>query len=192
MKHELPPLPYEKNALEPHISARTLEYHYGKHHQKYVDTLNSLIIGTKFEDRSLEEIIDLAGDGPLFNNAAQVWNHTFYWLCLSPQGGGEPRGQLAEAIATSFGSYDGLKKEFTAQATSLFGSGWVWLVKDSENTLSIQATKDGANPLASGRIALMTCDMWEHAYYLDYQNDKARYLAAFWQLVNWDFVGGKL
>jgi Fe-Mn family superoxide dismutase len=188
MQHELPPLPYDMKALEPHISAETLEYHYGKHHKKYLDTLNSLVRGTDFEDAPLEKIITAAGEGPIFNNAAQVWNHTFYWNCLSPNGGGQPVGHLAEAIDSSFGSYEAFKEAFTKEAAGLFGSGWVWLLKDTSNTVSIEPTKDGNNPLTYGQIALLTCDMWEHAYYIDYRNNKASYLDGFWNVVNWDFA----
>jgi superoxide dismutase, Fe-Mn family len=187
MNYELPSLPYEMNALEPHISAETLEYHYGKHHRKYVNTLNDLIAGSEFEDMPLESIIQKA-NGPIFNNAAQVWNHAFYWNCLSPKGGGEPVGKLAEAIENSYRSFHQFKEEFTKQATALFGAGWVWLVKGMDETVAIEQTKDGDNPLTRGRIALLTCDMWEHAYYIDYRNDKGRYLDAFWNLVNWDFA----
>ena len=189
MKYQLPPLPYAMNAFEPHISTETLEYHYGKHHRKYVDTLNDLIAGSEFEDMPLETIIQKAS-GPIFNNAAQVWNHSFYWNCLSPTGGGEPVGKLAEAIENSYRSLHHFKAEFTKQATSLFGAGWVWLVKGTERTVAIEQTKDGDNPFTRGRIALLTCDMWEHAYYIDYRNDKGRYLDAFWSLVNWDFAVG--
>lgn len=187
MNYELPSLPYEMNALEPHISAETLEYHYGKHHRKYVNTLNDLIAGSEFQDMPLESIIQKA-NGPIFNNAAQVWNHAFYWNCLSPKGGGEPVGKLAEAIENSYRSFHQFKEEFTKQATALFGAGWVWLVKGMDETVAIEQTKDGDNPLTRGRIALLTCDMWEHAYYIDYRNDKGRYLDAFWNLVNWDFA----
>lgn len=187
MNYELPSLPYEMNALEPHISAETLEYHYGKHHRKYVNTLNELIAGSEFEDMPLESIIQKA-NGPIFNNAAQVWNHAFYWNCLSPKGGGKPVGKLAEAIENSYRSFHQFKEEFTKQATALFGAGWVWLVKGMDETVAIEQTKDGDNPLTRGRIVLLTCDMWEHAYYIDYRNDKGRYLDAFWNLVNWDFA----
>ena len=188
MRHELPPLPYAKEALEPHISAETLEYHHGKHHQKYVSKLNDLIEGTEHADRTLEEIIGAAGSGPLFNNAAQVWNHTFYWNSLSPQGGGEPGGPLGELISANFGSYADFTKAFTQAVSELFGSGWVWLVKDGESAVSILSTKDADNPLAHGRIALLACDVWEHAFYIDYRNDKAGYMDGFWKVVNWPFA----
>jgi superoxide dismutase, Fe-Mn family len=190
MKHELPPLPYEMDALEPYISAETLEYHYGKHHKKYVDTLNELIPGTQFENKTLEQIISTASSGPIFNNAAQVWNHTFYWNCLSPEGGGKPTGSLAEVINKTFGSFESFKEKFTTEATQLFGSGWVWLVKDTDSSISIEQSSNAVNPLQYGRVVLMTCDMWEHAYYIDYRNAKAKYLEAFWNRVNWDFVAG--
>lgn len=192
MKHELPPLPYPVNALEPHFSAETLEYHHGRHHRKYVDDLNALIEGTEYEDMPLERIIADAGEGPIFNNAAQVWNHSFYWHCLSPDGGGRPGGNVGGAIESSFNSFDALKERFTEAAVKLFGSGWVWLVKNSEDSVSIDQTKDGSNPLAYGRIAVLACDVWEHAYYIDYRNDKARYMEAFWNVVNWDFVAKRL
>jgi Fe-Mn family superoxide dismutase len=189
MKYELPSLPYEMNALEPHISAETLEYHYGKHHRKYVDTLNDLTTASEFDGMALESIIQKAS-GPIFNNAAQAWNHAFYWNCLSPTGGGEPVGNLAQAIKNSYRSFDHFKEEFTKQASTLFGSGWVWLVKGTQESVAIEQTKDGDNPLTRGRVSLLTCDMWEHAYYIDYRNDKGRYLDAFWSLVNWDFAAG--
>lgn len=188
MKHELPPLPYAADALEPHISAETLEYHHGRHHRKYVDKLNELIQGTGFEESSLDDIVSRAGDGALYDNAAQVWNHTFYWHCMSPDGGGEPQGPLAEAINASFGSYEGFQQEFEEAAKGLFGSGWVWLVKTTSETLAIQATKDAENPIRHGRVVLMTCDLWEHAFYIDYRNDKGAYMSAFWSVINWDFV----
>lgn len=192
MRHELPDLPYARDALEPHISAETLDYHHGKHHRAYVDKLNQLVEGTEHADKSLREIIDSVGDGALFNQAAQVWNHDFYWHCMSPDGGGAPGGALAEAIDRSFGSLDGLKEQFNQAALGLFGSGWVWLVKTTPDTLAIEATKDAMNPMVHGRIVLLTCDVWEHAYYIDYRNDRARYLDAFWNVVNWDFVAGRL
>ncbi len=190
MKHELPSLPYEMNALEPHISAETLEYHYGKHHQKYVDTLNSLVPGTPYEDMSLEDIVVKAPAGGIFNNAAQVWNHTFYWNCMSPNGGGEPDGALRDALASAFGSVEEFKKQFTQQATSLFGSGWAWLVKNADGSLAIEPLSNADNPIASGHKPLLTCDVWEHAYYIDYRNARPKYVEAFWKLVNWGFVTG--
>lgn len=191
MVHALPELPYAKNALEPHISAETIEYHYGKHHQAYVNNLNNLIPGTEFENLSLEEII-MKSSGGVFNNAAQVWNHTFYWHCLSPNGGGEPSGALAEAINKAFGSFDEFKKKFTQTAITTFGSGWAWLVRDKDGALAIVSTSNAATPMAAGHKALLTCDVWEHAYYIDYRNARPSYVDHFWSLVNWDFVAKNL
>ncbi len=187
MAHQLPALPYEKNALEPHISAETLEYHYGKHHQTYVTNLNNLIQGTEFESASLEEII-MKSSGGLFNNAAQVWNHTFYWNCLSPNGGGEPNGALADAIKNAFGSFDEFKQKFSQTAITTFGSGWGWLVKKQDGTLDLVSTSNAGTPMTSGQKALLTCDVWEHAYYIDYRNARPKYVESFWNLVNWDYV----
>lgn len=188
MAFELPALPYEKNALEPHISAETLEYHYGKHHKTYVDKLNGMVEGTDNAGKSLEEIIK-SSSGGLFNNAAQVWNHTFYWNCLSPNGGGEPTGALAEAINKKFGSFDKFKEEFTNQAIGNFASGWTWLVKNSAGGVEIVNTDDAETPLTDDSVtAILTADVWEHAYYIDYRNARPKYLEAFWNLVNWDFV----
>lgn len=184
---QLPPLPYELNALEPYISKETLEYHYGKHHQAYVTKLNTLIPGTGFEHASLEEIIQKA-TGPIFNNAAQVWNHTFYWHCLSPQGGGEPTGDLAKAIISTFGSFSAFEEQFTKTAIDTFGSGWAWLVKNANDKLEIISTANAGTPMTEHKKALLTCDVWEHAYYIDYRNQRPKYLEAFWKLVNWDFV----
>lgn len=191
MVHALPELPYAKNALEPHISAETIEYHYGKHHQAYVNNLNNLIPGTEFENLSLEEII-MKSSGGVFNNAAQVWNHTFYWHCLSPNGGGEPSGALAEAINKAFGSFDEFKKKFTQTAITTFGSGWAWLVQDKSGALAIVSTSNAATPMTAGHKALLTCDVWEHAYYIDYRNARPSYVDHFWSLVNWDFVAKNL
>jgi len=185
--HTLPPLPYAKDALEPHISRETIEYHYGKHHQTYVDNLNKLIPGTEFENMSLEQIV-LKAQGPIFNNAAQVWNHTFYWHCLKPGGGGQPTGELAAAIDKQFGSFANFKQQFTQAAVGLFGSGWAWLVKKKDGSLAIVQTGNAGNPLTSGDTPLLTCDVWEHAYYVDYRNARAKYVEAFWNVVNWDFV----
>jgi len=187
MKHELPPLPYDKNALAPHISAETLEFHHGKHHQAYVTNLNNLITGTPFENSTLEQIVTEA-TGPVFNNAAQVWNHTFYWRCLSPKGGGDPTGALAGAITSAFGSVNAFREQFTKTAVGTFGSGWGWLVKQSDGKLAIVSTSNAGNPLTSGQKPLLTCDVWEHAYYIDYRNARPKYVEAFWKLVNWDFV----
>ncbi len=192
MKHKLPELPYPLDALEPHLSAETLEYHWGKHHRKYVDTLNSLVEGTEFEDADLATIVASAGAGDIFNNAAQAWNHDFYWKCLSPQGGGAPAGKLAQAIDSSFGSFDAFREKFTAASQSVFGSGWTWLIDSGSGVVSIETMQNAQTPLMHGEVALMTCDMWEHAYYIDYRNDKGGYLDGFWKLVNWDFVAGRL
>ncbi|MBN1192211.1 MAG: superoxide dismutase [Fe] [Coriobacteriia bacterium] len=187
MIHELPQLPYAKDALEPHISSETLEYHHGKHHQAYVTNLNSLIPGTEFEDLSLEDIVKKASGG-IFNNAAQTWNHSFYWNCLSPDGGGEPSGALADAIRATFGSFESFKEEFTKAAVTTFGSGWAWLVKGADGGIAIVSTSNAGCPLTSGQTPLLTCDVWEHAYYVDYRNLRPKYVEAFWALVNWDFV----
>jgi len=187
MEHKLPVLPYPQNALEPLISAETLEYHYGKHHRAYVDNLNKLIPGTEYENMTLEDIIRKATGG-IFNNGAQVWNHTFYWHCMSPNGGGEPEGELAEAIKKSFGSFAQFKEKFTTAATTLFGSGWAWLSMNPDGSLVVEQASNASNPLRDGRKPLLTCDVWEHAYYIDYRNVRAKYVEAFWKLVNWNFV----
>ena len=187
MEHKLPELPYAKDTLAPNISAETLEYHYGRHHKTYVDNLNKLIINTEFENLALEDIVKKASGG-IFNNAAQVWNHTFYWNCLSPEGGGEPSGALAGAIVKDFGSLAQFKEKFTSTAVTLFGSGWAWLVKNPDGSLAIEATSNAGNPLKDGKKPLLTCDVWEHAYYIDYRNARAKYVEAFWSLVNWRFV----
>ncbi|MDX1594313.1 MAG: superoxide dismutase [Gammaproteobacteria bacterium] len=192
MEHKLPPLPYDMDALAPHISRETLEYHHGKHHQTYVTKLNDAIPGTDYENMSLEEIIRSAPAGGVFNNAAQVWNHTFYWNCLSPDGGGEPRGALGKAIDATFGGFDGFKEEFTQKATTLFGSGWAWLVKNSDGSLEIVQTSNAGNPLSDNQTPVLTCDVWEHAYYIDYRNARPKYLEAFWSLVNWDFADANI
>ncbi len=190
MAHELPPLPYDQSALAPHISAETLEFHYGKHHQTYVTNLNKLIDGTEHANSSLEEIIKSASGG-LFNNAAQVWNHTFYWNCLSPNGGGEPSGAVADAIAQAFGSFAEFKEKFSTSAATNFGSGWTWLVK-SGGAVEIVNTSNAGCPLTDGKTPILTCDVWEHAYYIDYRNARPKYVEAFWNLVNWDFVNQNL
>lgn len=187
MIHELPKLPYAMDALQPHISAETLEYHYGKHHKTYVDNLNKLIPNTEFANASLEEIIAKASGG-IFNNAAQVWNHTFYWHCLTPKSSGEPSGKLATAIKQKFGSFDEFKKLFSQTALTTFGSGWAWLVKDAAGELEIISTGNANTPMQQKKQALLTCDVWEHAYYIDYRNARATYVEHFWHLVNWDFV----
>lgn len=188
MAFELPELPYAKNALEPHISEETLEYHYGKHHKTYVDKLNGLLEGTADADKSLEEVVKSSSAG-VFNNAAQVWNHTFYWNCLSPNGGGEASGAVAEAINSAFGGFDKFKEEFTTSAVNNFGSGWTWLVKKPDDSVAIINTSNAGTPLTEeGLTPLLTCDVWEHAYYIDYRNLRPKYMEAFWALVNWEFV----
>jgi|TARA_X000000950_G_scaffold32222_1_gene34770 Fe-Mn family superoxide dismutase len=187
MEHQLPALPYAMDALAPHISAETLEFHYGKHHQTYVTKLNGLIPGTEFENMSLEDIVGKSSGG-VFNNAAQVWNHTFYWNCLSPNGGGAPNDKLASVLQGSFGSVDAFKEQFTNSAVNNFGSGWTWLVQNSDGKLALENTSNAATPLTGASTPLLTCDVWEHAYYIDYRNARPKYLDAFWNLVNWDFV----
>ncbi len=190
MKHELPELPYEKNKLEPYISAETLDYHYGKHHQAYVTNLNNLIAGTDHENSTLKEIVKNS-EGGLFNNAAQVWNHTFYWNSLSPNGGGDPNGEIAGAIDDSFGSFAEFKEQFSKSAITNFGSGWTWLVKEGDG-LAILNTDDADTALAHGKEALLTIDVWEHAYYIDYRNARPKYVEAYWNLVNWNFANRNL
>ena len=191
MAIELPPLPYDRTALEPHISGETIDFHYGKHHQTYVTNLNKLIAGTEFESMDLEAIVRKA-QGGMFNNAAQVWNHTFYWNCLSPTGGGEPAGKLAEAINKAFGSFAAFKEQFTNTAITTFGSGWAWLVQRPDGSLGLVSTPNAATPLTGADKPLLTCDVWEHAYYIDYRNARPKYVEAFWNLVNWDFVAGQM
>jgi Fe-Mn family superoxide dismutase len=188
MAFELPALPYEKNALEPHISAETLDYHYGKHHNTYVTKLNGLVEGTDMENKSLEEIVK-SSEGGVFNNAAQIWNHTFYWNSLSPNGGGEPTGALADAINAKWGSFEDFKAAFNDKAVNNFGSSWTWLVKTADGSLDIVNTSNAETPLThDGVTPLMTVDLWEHAYYIDYRNLRPKYLEGFWALVNWDFA----
>ena len=185
---ELPKLPYEMNALEQHISQKTLEFHYGKHHAGYVNNLNKLIAGTEFENQSLEQIV-MTSKGGMFNNAAQVWNHTFYWNCMTPAPKkAAPEGRLMEAIVRDFGSFDAFKEKFVNACVTLFGSGWAWLVADKEGKLSIVQTSNAQTPLTDGYKPLLVCDIWEHAYYLDYQNLRANYVNEFWTIVNWEFV----
>ena len=191
MAFSLPELPYSMDALGPHISAETLEFHYGKHHKSYVDKLNAAVEGTPNAEKSLEDIIKSA-DGGLFNNAAQVWNHTFYWNCLAPNGGGEPKGKLADSINDAFGSFAKFKEKFTEAATTQFGSGWAWLVKNDSGKLEITKTPNAETPLTTSATPLLTCDVWEHAYYIDYRNARPKYVDAFWNLVNWDFVAKNL
>ncbi len=187
MEHKLPELPYDKKALEPHMSAETLEYHHDKHHATYVEKLNSLIPGTEFETASLQDIIKKASGG-IFNNGAQVWNHTFFWNCLSPDGGGEPTGALADAIGSSFGSFEKFKEQFSTLAVNNFGSGWTWMVKRHDGSLELVNTSNAGNPIRDGKQPILTCDVWEHAYYIDYRNARAKYAQAYWNVVNWDFV----
>ncbi|MCH8552871.1 MAG: superoxide dismutase [Fe] [Natronospirillum sp.] len=188
MAFELPELPYAKDALEPHISAETLEYHHGKHHATYVTKLNGLVPGTEFEGKSLEEVIK-SSSGPVFNNSAQIWNHTFYWHCLSPNGGGAPTGALADAINSKWGSFEKFREEFDNKAVNNFGSSWTWLVKLADGSLDIVNTSNAGTPLTeSGMTPLLTVDLWEHAYYIDYRNARPKYLEAFWKLVNWEFA----
>ncbi len=187
MEHKLPQLPWAKEALAPHISVETIDYHYGKHHATYVANLNKLIPGTEFAEASLEDIIKKSSGG-IFNNAAQVWNHTFYWNSLSPKGGGEPTGELADAIVKSFGSFASFKEKMTNAAITQFGSGWAWLVKNAGGSLAIEQTGNAGTPLKDGKKPLITVDVWEHAYYIDYRNARAAYVDAFWKLANWDFA----
>ncbi|TAL90558.1 MAG: superoxide dismutase [Fe] [Candidimonas sp.] len=191
MAHTLPPLPYAMDALAPNISKETLEFHYGKHHQSYVTNLNKLIEGTEFASASLESIIKKASGG-LFNNAAQVWNHTFYWNSLSPNGGGEPAGKLLDAIKAKWGSTAAFKEAFNKSAAGNFGSGWTWLVKKADGSLDIVNTSNAATPLTTADVPLLTCDVWEHAYYIDYRNARPKYLENFWNLVNWKFAAANL
>ena len=187
MPFQLPELPYAMDALQPHISKETLEYHYGKHHLTYVNNLNNLLIDSPMAQQSLEHII-MNSEGGLFNNAAQVWNHTFYWHCLSPQGGGEPTGRLLDAIIKSFGSFQAFKEQFSKTALTTFGSGWAWLVMNENGELAITSTSNADTPMRHHQKALLTCDVWEHAYYIDYRNARATYIDHFWNLVNWTFV----
>ncbi|MBI5399584.1 superoxide dismutase [Fe] [Candidatus Saganbacteria bacterium] len=187
MEHKLPDLPFAKDALAPLISQETIDFHYGKHHAAYVANLNKLISGTEFAPLTLEEIIKKAAGG-IYNNAAQIWNHTFYWNCLSAKGGGEPTGRLADEIKKNFGSLAQFKEKFTSVATTFFGSGWTWLIKNNDGTLVVEGMNNAGNPLKDGRQAILTCDVWEHAYYIDYRNARAAYVEAFWKLVNWKFA----
>ena len=191
MAIELPPLPYAREALEPHISAETIDYHYGKHHQAYVTNLNNLVGGTEFAGLALEEVVKKSS-GPIFNNAAQVWNHTFFWNSMKPAGGGEPTGALAAAINAKWGSYAAFKEAFVKSAVGNFGSGWTWLVKKADGSVDIVNTSNAATPLTSADKALLTIDVWEHAYYIDYRNARPKYVEAFWSLVNWDFVAAQM
>lgn len=191
MAFTLPELPYAKNALLPHMSEETLNYHYGKHHNAYVTNLNNLVKETKFENMGLEEII-LSSEGPIFNNAAQIWNHTFFWNSLSPKGGGEPTGALKDLIVKKWGSFEAFKEAFTKSAIGNFGSGWTWLVQNKNHELEIVNTSNAQTPITSGHKALLTVDIWEHAYYIDYRNERPKFINAFWALVNWDFANKNL
>ena len=191
MAHTLPPLPYANDALEPHIDAMTMEIHHDRHHNTYVTNLNNQIAGTEFEKLDLEEIIKKSSGG-MFNNAAQIWNHTFYWNCLAPNAGGEPTGKLADAINKAFGSFAKFKDEFTKTSVGTFGSGWGWLVQRPDGGLALASTSNAATPLTGSDRALLTCDVWEHAYYIDYRNARPKYLEAFWNLVNWKFVESQM
>ena len=190
MAHTLPDLPFAKDALEPHISAETFEYHHDKHHAAYVTNLNKLIPGTEFEDKSLEDIVTSAPAGGIFNNAAQVWNHTFYFNCMGPDAGGEPSGDLADAIASTFGSFAEFKEKFSTSAVTNFGSGWTWLVKNANGKLEIVNTANAGCPLTADLTPLLTIDVWEHAYYVDKRNARPAYVESFWNVINWDFVAG--
>ena len=191
MAIELPALPYDRTALEPVISGETIDYHYGKDHKAYVDNLNKMIEVTEFAGMALEDIIRKS-QGAMFNNAAQVWNHTFYWNCLKPNGGGEPTGKLAEAIKAAFGDFAKFKEQFSDTAVKTFGSGWAWLVQRPDGSLAVASTPNAATPLTGEDKALLTCDVWEHAYYIDYRNARPKYVESFWNLVNWDFVASNL
>jgi superoxide dismutase, Fe-Mn family len=191
MAIELPALPYDRTALEPHISGETIDFHYGKHHQTYVTNLNNQIKDTEFAELDLESIIRKS-QGGMFNNAAQIWNHTFYWNCLAPNAGGEPTGALLEGINKAFGSFTAFKEQFTQTALTTFGSGWAWLVQRPDGSLGLVSTPNAATPLTGSDKALLTCDVWEHAYYIDYRNARAKYVESFWNLVNWDFVAKQM
>jgi Fe-Mn family superoxide dismutase len=192
----LPPLPYEKDALAPVISAETIDYHYGKHHQAYVNNLNNLLPGSPYEGLELDEIVKKShgklSEKAVFNNAAQVWNHTFYWSCLAPRAGGDPTGAIADAIEKTFGGFASFKEKFSKSAVGQFGSGWGWLVKNGDGSIAIETTANADTPMATGKTCLLTCDVWEHAYYVDYRNARPKYVEEFWKLVNWDFVNQNL
>jgi Fe-Mn family superoxide dismutase len=191
MEHKLPQLPYPKNALEPHLSAETLEYHHGKHHRAYVTKLNELIRGTEYEEMDLVDLV-LSSAGPVFDNAAQHWNHTFFWSCLAPNGAGTPAGELADLLTASFGSFERFKEEFAKAAAANFGSGWTWLVRNDDGALEIMNTSNADNPLRHGKKPLLTLDVWEHAYYIDYRNSRSEYITHFWNLANWEFAAANL
>jgi Fe-Mn family superoxide dismutase len=190
MALKLPELPYAIDALQPHMSKETLTFHHGKHHNAYVTKLNALTEGSPKAELSLEQLIK-SEEGPIFNNAAQVWNHTFFWHCMRPGGGGAPTGRAAEVINKAFGSFDNFKKEFSTAALNQFGSGWAWLIKDGDG-VKIVTTSNAGTPIKEGKTPVLTCDVWEHAYYIDYRNDRGKFVEAFWNLVNWDFVNKNL
>ncbi|WP_430810853.1 MULTISPECIES: superoxide dismutase [unclassified Carboxylicivirga] len=190
MNFELPKLPYALDALEPVISKKTMEFHYGKHHQAYVNNLNTLVKGTEFENADLETIVKQS-EGGIFNNGAQVWNHTFYFMSFKPNGGGQPTGALADAIDASFGSFDNFKEEFSAAAATLFGSGWAWLVKKADGSLAIVKERNAGNPLRDGLTPILTCDVWEHAYYLDKQNLRPKYIEEFFSILDWERISAR-
>jgi Fe-Mn family superoxide dismutase len=196
MAFELPPLPWAKDALAPTISAETIDYHYGKHHKTYVDNLNKFAPGTKYENMSLEEVIKASYNQPsekkFFNNAAQVWNHTFFWHCMAPNAGGAPNGAIAAAIDKSFGSFDDFKKKFSEASVGQFGSGWGWLVKNADGSLAIETSANADTPFAAGKTCVLTVDVWEHAYYIDYRNARAKFVDEWWKLVNWEFANKNL
>lgn len=198
MAHKLPELPYSNDALTPHISAETLEYHYGKHHAAYVTKLNGFVEGTDLENKSLVELIQNPNTLPadkktgIYNNAAQVWNHTFYWNCLAPNAGGKATGTVATMINDTWGNFEAFKEAFSTVAANTFGSGWAWLVKNSDDKLEIVSTSNAGNPLTDGKTPVLTCDVWEHAYYVDYRNARPKYIETFWKLINWDFVNSNL
>jgi superoxide dismutase, Fe-Mn family len=190
MLFELPKLPYKLDSLVPFISQETLEFHYGKHHQAYVNNLNGLVAGTEFESSDLESIIRKA-EGAIFNNAAQIWNHTFYFESFSKDGRKSPTGPLADDINNSFGSFESFRELFTKSAATLFGSGWAWLAKNNDGTLQIMQESNAGNPLKKGLKPLLTCDVWEHAYYIDYRNRRPDYIKSFWEIIDWDIIGGR-
>eukprot|EP01114_Cavostelium_apophysatum_P019173 TRINITY_DN60_c0_g1_i1.p1 TRINITY_DN60_c0_g1~~TRINITY_DN60_c0_g1_i1.p1 ORF type:complete len:227 (-),score=42.73 TRINITY_DN60_c0_g1_i1:58-645(-) len=190
MSFELPELPWSKDALAPHISEETIDFHYGKHHRTYVTNLNNLVKDTPDANKTLEELIK-EKSGPIYNNAAQIWNHTFYWNSMSPNGGGEPNGAIKDAIVTSFGDFNNFKSEFSKAATSHFGSGWAWLVLDGKGVKIVQG-HDASNPIKDNQIPVLTCDVWEHAYYIDYRNARAKYVDAWWETINWQFANQNL
>lgn len=189
MTHELPPLPYPTHALEPHISRETLQFHHGKHHRAYVSKLNELIKGTEFESAGLEDIVRRSS-GAIFNNAGQAWNHAFFWHCMSPEGGGQAPGEIGKQITAAFGSFEAFTSKFSQAAEGHFGSGWAWLECDPDGALSVKSTGNADTPVKNGATALLACDLWEHAYYIDYRNSRKDFVAAFWNLVNWEFVAG--